>query len=824
MGDVNRVVSGILVAMALLLSAPTLPGQSGGLAAPAPAPLTLDELASRMDASAVELQRLVVPLQPVGLARIQVELGGQPVQLELEPHTLRADGFLVRAPGPDGALQPVATAPPRTWRGHVLGRPGSLVAATLHDGQLSGVVDLGSGLGRWGIQPAETVDESAASDEHLVFAADDLLALPGHCGGGVPVGGLPPGATEGGSGGAIPPGAIDLCQIAIDSDFEYFQLHGSVDATVADIETVLNGVGALYYVQTGIQYELTEIIVRSDQADPYGSADPEQLLLQMQSHWIGNQGGVVRDTAHLFTGRDIIGNVIGVAFVGVICNQLFAYGYSQSLFSSNMARRVELTTHELGHNWSAGHCDLEPDCGTMCSAIDSCNASGQVFGSSALASIAEHRAVAGCLSEGGAWPTLDTTPFLPLSAFGKWRLVDPDQPTAAPLLGRMVAVKSDDGVRRYRFTPPQAGSAKSAVQFDLSANEDGSLRLHRLRFDRSLFSAKVSVSAVEFDPPIGLGTTTTTLDIGPLVGDALFGPVGPGLRLETTIISVWKTAFGDVDAPVGSFDEADLVDWTLAAVLDVQDGQGSTVDLGIVELTMRLARDIGPVRVDGGAGQPFLLDAAILPGATLGLDDPTTGPSLATLAFDLPGVFTLDAGAASSADGPELLLDQIVLRHDLGGRLELEADATLLAPPFGVFPASVTGKLRIRPKTGTAKAALRGKVVLPGAKPVSLKAKLELAADSAVLPLTYKRGKDLAGEIELILVPAAGPEVGLISDPFVDTRFKQTAARQLGAEGTLTIGAASFPVVLTEKRRTRRRTARCCTSSRWCRPGPGASC
>jgi hypothetical protein len=798
MGSARQVVNGILVGAALLLSAAGVPGQVGvGHAAP----LTLGELSSRVGASQIELQRVSVPLQPGGSVVVPVTLGGQSVQLELQPHSLRADVFKVRVPGPDGVLHPVAPAASRTWRGRVLGLPGSLVAATLHDGQLQGLVDLGPGLDRWGIQPADALDPSFAPDEHLVYAADDLLAQPGHCGGGLSVGGLPP-ATE--SGGAIPPGAIDLCQIAVDSDFEYFQIHGSVDATVADIETVLNAVAVLYYVQTGIQYELTEVIVRTDPADPYNSADHEQLLLQMQSHWNASQGSVVRDTAHLFTGREIIGNVVGVAFVGVICNTPVAYGYSQSLFSSNMLRRVELTTHELGHNWSAGHCDLEPDCGTMCSAINSCNASGQDFGSSALASIADHRAAAGCLSEGGAWSTVDTTPFLPLSAFGKWLLVDPTNPKST-LTGRMVPVASPDGKRRYRYTPPQPGPAKSALQVDLSAGPDGSLMLHRLRFDRSVFSADVKVSSLEFTTPLGLGATNTTLDLAPHVGAALFSGVGDGLRLEATVISVWETAFGDVDAPAGLFLEPDLVDWTLAAVLDVQNLQGGTVDLAIVQVTVRMARDVGPVRVGDPLGQTFLLDAAILPGATLGLDDPTTGPSLASLDFDLPGVFTLDGGSASSADGPELLLNNVVLRHDLTGRLQLHSDATLLAPPFGVFPADLVGNAKIKAKTGTSKASLRGKLSPPGAKPVALKAKAELAADSTVLPLTYKRGKELDGVIELTLIPAAGPEVALVCDPFVDISFKATAARKLGAEGTLTLGGAEFPVVLTEKRRTKKK-------------------
>ena len=99
------------------------------------------------------------------------------------------------------------------------------------------------------------------------------------------------------------------------------------------------------------------------------------------------------------TGKDLVGNVIGCAHVGVICENLgLAYGLSQSMFSANMAIRTALTAHELGHNWSATHCSpAAPDCAIMCAVIGGCSGDVTSFGSSATTEIIAHRDSVSCV-------------------------------------------------------------------------------------------------------------------------------------------------------------------------------------------------------------------------------------------------------------------------------------------------------------------------------------------------------------------------------------------------------------------------------------------
>ena len=98
------------------------------------------------------------------------------------------------------------------------------------------------------------------------------------------------------------------------------------------------------------------------------------------------------------TGRNLSGSVIGIAYLGVICNQTGAYGLSESRFSSNYGARVGLTAHELGHNWSSAHCNSNPPCKIMCSGLGGCDGDLSEFGNFARSAIFGFSNNADCLN------------------------------------------------------------------------------------------------------------------------------------------------------------------------------------------------------------------------------------------------------------------------------------------------------------------------------------------------------------------------------------------------------------------------------------------
>ncbi len=279
--------------------------------------------------------------------------------IDIEPHSLRSAHFRLLVQTEGGALVDAIPEPPRTYRGFVHGDPQSVVAVSAVGGTLTGTIYAPSLGGDFAIQPVAPHFAGAAASVHIVYAVEDAVVGDEQCG----VADNAPSGADAGEGGADPPegsGVLDMCQVAFDADFEFYQQNGSsVPNTVADIENIMNAVDAQYDRDVDIRYEITTIIVRSSPDDPYVSLDPNDLLDEFEAEWNANQDDVIRDTAHLMTGHNLSGSIIGIAHgFGFICDLDDSYSLAQSRFTTTYNRRVDLTAHELGHIWDAQHCNV----------------------------------------------------------------------------------------------------------------------------------------------------------------------------------------------------------------------------------------------------------------------------------------------------------------------------------------------------------------------------------------------------------------------------------------------------------------------------------
>lgn len=333
-------------------------------------PSVHDLAMTRLGLSRVSIQSLRVDSPAL---RVAVELEGRRVMLSLAPSRLRAPGFRVQVAA-NGSLHDVPVPPDHSVRGTVDELPGSVVGGTIRDGQLRAAIALADGR-IFHVQPLSEIDRLADRSLHAVYAAEDAIGGGAACATtGVGEETPPLSHSQTGDGSAA---AIRVAEIAFDADYEFYTLNGSsVNGTVDDIENVLAQVNVVYERDVALSHAITGIIVRSDPADPYSSTDPNTLFDQFSQHWNAAQTGVVRDVAHLMTGKNLDGGTVGISAVGVICSRRSAYGLSQSRFSTNMSRRAALTAHELGHNWNARHCDGVSPCNIMCSSINNCDGIG----------------------------------------------------------------------------------------------------------------------------------------------------------------------------------------------------------------------------------------------------------------------------------------------------------------------------------------------------------------------------------------------------------------------------------------------------------------
>jgi hypothetical protein len=351
-----------------------------------------DAIGDAADLSQYEIQDLATTARG-GVFVTPIFLEGKGYLLELRPHSFRADDFQLLVQRADGSFESVEPSAPATVVGRILGQPGSRVGGSLQDGQLTAVIVREDGA-IFGVQPLSSIDPTAASSAHIVYSNRDLITGPWKCGGDI----LEPAADDG-AGFSDQGTGLKICDVGFDADVEFYNKnHGSVDETMHDIESVMAGVEAIYERDTQITYEVTTILVRTAEPDPYGSTDPGTLLSQFRGDWNSNHGPIRRDIAHLMTGKNLNGSVIGIAYLGVVCGSS-GYGLSQSRFSSNFSFRVGLTAHEMGHNWNASHCDGITPCYIMCSTIGGCSGNVTKFDPTSITAIKNHKNSRNCLDD-----------------------------------------------------------------------------------------------------------------------------------------------------------------------------------------------------------------------------------------------------------------------------------------------------------------------------------------------------------------------------------------------------------------------------------------
>lgn len=305
------------------------------------------------------LVNLDLDTSPPGQA-IAVELPTEDgvLNLELHPHSVRAPGYQLFVVGEDGVQRAVSPGRERTLRGEVVGVPGSVVAASMLDDGLYGRVTLPDGTEYW-VEPISDRVYGAARGDHLIYHACDAIRTGATCGAdmidqpnahAVPLGNQAPADDT-------YRGTSEICtaQLACDTDVQYYNRYGSVSAVENQINAVINSMNSQYETEVGLTHEITAIIVRTAEPDPYTTTDSGSFLSQFRDEWLTNQGSIPRDLAELFTGKNLDGSVIGIAYLAGVCNSV-GYSVVQSDFTTAFSCKTDLSAHELGHNWNASHC------------------------------------------------------------------------------------------------------------------------------------------------------------------------------------------------------------------------------------------------------------------------------------------------------------------------------------------------------------------------------------------------------------------------------------------------------------------------------------
>ncbi len=191
-----------------------------------------------------------------------------------------------------------------------------------------------------------------------------------------------PSAATSGNAGTL---ALRELEIATEADFEYFTAYGS--QSNARIAAVMNAADTIYQRDLSIDIVIKSQHVFTSALQPYVSTDSGDLLTEFLTYTNTNEQLGAADAFHLFTGKNIDGSVIGIAYLSVICSApSFSYGVTQDFGNSTYL----VFAHEIGHNLGANHDSSSAN--VMAPAVSSSNTS---FSTTSRNEIANHIAGSG---------------------------------------------------------------------------------------------------------------------------------------------------------------------------------------------------------------------------------------------------------------------------------------------------------------------------------------------------------------------------------------------------------------------------------------------
>ena len=139
--------------------------------------------------------------------------------------------------------------------------------------------------------------------------------------------------------------ATQQVNLSIVADTQYVAT--SPNGAQAQVLSQMNIVDGIFSEQVGVQFGITDIEALTDNG-PLTSTDPSDLLGQYRSFIGNNNPGL----SHLFTGREIDGNVIGIAFLSGICT---TNGVGLTQAGGRGTFGALTAAHEFGHNFGAPH-------------------------------------------------------------------------------------------------------------------------------------------------------------------------------------------------------------------------------------------------------------------------------------------------------------------------------------------------------------------------------------------------------------------------------------------------------------------------------------
>lgn len=294
-------------------------------------------------------------------------------QKSSQPRELQFDAYgrrFVLSLQPNEKLSPLlrsktGVAPVELYKGQINGNASSWVRIAIADGQLRGM--LWDGGEMYVIEPVSKLGDSlpanipVSDDTTAIFRLADVLMKSGaaSCGtdttveadkGSDAYGSLL-NELKGSPAIMQAAGASRRLQVSALGDLPFMNRYGSEAQARAEILLRLNNVDGIFSQQLGIEIQVSSVDIGDSLSSTTSASSllDELGALRKRSPHLSASG-----VTHLFTGRNLNGTTIGIAYLDSVCNRQYGAGLTEAT-SRSMWTESLIAAHEIGHNFGAPH-------------------------------------------------------------------------------------------------------------------------------------------------------------------------------------------------------------------------------------------------------------------------------------------------------------------------------------------------------------------------------------------------------------------------------------------------------------------------------------
>jgi len=285
---------------------------------------------------------------------LDLQLGQLQASISLTRNTILSSRYQVT-----GTVRSSTNSLPLTFTGNIRKDATSRIHLSLVNGDLFGLVE-SQGITYW-IESARKFDESLPKHTLIIYKESDVITSKKQfCASHEVVQRITdvkPRTTK--------TADCKLVELAIALDYSYVTKHGGVNGAIEQSTAIMDLVATNYQSSfaSDIRFEIVEHYLETSVGqNTWGTSIQASVLLNAFTSWAPSGFSSTHDLGQLWSGENIWENnaqgqpssgIAGLAWVGSACGNN-RYHILEDYTSTAWALRV-LTSHEMGHNFGAGH-------------------------------------------------------------------------------------------------------------------------------------------------------------------------------------------------------------------------------------------------------------------------------------------------------------------------------------------------------------------------------------------------------------------------------------------------------------------------------------